>query len=132
MFTFTLRFTDADGEWHVTARYSRWRTLFTIVQARWPRALQEPSPLAFPPKSLPAYLVRATPTFVSDRAVGIERFVRKLLDRAARDQASGLEEWLHHWLRQAGRDSHVAVATNRPPPLPMPPPAPAQQVESPS
>ena len=101
VYSYTLSFADASGEWHVTRRYSRWRSLHDHVHGRWPRALLEPTALSFPPKAL-VLLRPSSDAFVSERAAGIERFVARLLQRARNEDAhSGLADWLAHWLRFA-------------------------------
>ena len=47
---------------------------------------------------------------LAERAAGLERFVAELMERARRDEAGGLGEWLRHWLRHAARDSAAAAA----------------------
>jgi hypothetical protein len=96
---YTLRFEDGSGPWSVTRRYSRWRALFEHVQARWPHALQSPEPLAFPPKAMPSYVLKASTAQTAERAAMLERFVRGVVNAAAHDAESGLAEWLRHWLR---------------------------------
>ena len=105
---YTLAFSDAsaDGQrWQVSRRYSSWRRLLECVHARWPHALLEPTPLDFPPKALPAFLLRASPAMMqgvlAGRAAGLEAFVSELIERARSNEASGLGEWLQHWLRSS-------------------------------
>ena len=59
----------------------------------------------FPPKALPAFLLRASPAMMqgvlAGRAAGLEAFVSELIERARSNEASGLGEWLQHWLRSS-------------------------------
>jgi len=107
---YTLRFADADGEWAVARRYSKWRALLEKLQEFWPRVLLEPTPLAFPPKVYPSFVVKASSSVAAERAQMLGRFVRGVLERARRDPDSGLAEWVQFWLRAETRRAAAEAA----------------------